>query len=71
MGSKPKNAVYLIDFSREKTALENPQIFQSCKYKNNNSAIHSQSERVGYFNMVSYSTMMLLPVISAGTGRPI
>ena len=50
MGSKPKNAIYLIGFSREKTALENPQIFQSCKYKNNNSAIHSQSERVGHFN---------------------
>ena len=39
MGSKPKNAIYLIGFSREKTALENPRIFQSCKYKNEFSAI--------------------------------
>ena len=39
MGPKPEDSVSLIDFFHEKTALENPQIFQSCKYKSNNSAI--------------------------------
>ena len=47
MGSKPKNAVYLIGFSREKTALENPQIFQICEIKNNFSAEYAQSETEG------------------------
>ena len=31
--------------SREKAALENPQIFQSCKHKNILSAIYAQSKR--------------------------
>ena len=41
------DAVYHYDLPCEKANQENPQIFLICKYKNNFSAIISQSERGG------------------------
>ena len=49
------DAVYHYDLPCEKANQENPQIFLICKYKNNFSAIISQSERGGNFKSLLLS----------------
>ena len=70
------DAVYRYDHLREKANLENPQIFQICKYKNNFSAEYIRVAApcvcfVPWTALASYRPrpQQLLPVSAAGSGR--
>ncbi len=70
------DAVYRYDLLREKTNLENPQIFQICKDKNNFSAEYVRVAApcvcfVPWTALASYRPrpQQLLPVSAAGSGR--
>ena len=74
--ARAADAIYRYDLLREKANLENPQIFQICKYKNNFSAEYVRVAApcvcfVPWTALASYRPrpQQLLPVSAAGSGR--